>query len=276
MKSTFHKLGLIFCLLLGFQLSLHAKQIPPKSDQLVTDYIGLLSSNERLQLERKLVAYDDTSSTQIAIVIENSLEGDDVFEYSYRLAESWGIGQDGKDNGILVYIAFQDRQLYIQTGYGTEGFLTDAMAKRIIDQVITPAFRQQNYFQGLNEATTIIMQMGSGEYQNEGGLESNGYESLFILFLIVIAVVIIFSVFGSNNDDHWDDDGGYNGRGRYDYDDYDRPRGRRRSRSGGWIYLPGGGGGGWNSGGGGGGFGGGGFGGFGGGGFGGGGAGGSW
>lgn len=271
MRSAFHKLGLILCLLLSFQLSLHAKQIPPKSNQLVTDYIGLLSSNERLQLERKLVAYDDTSSTQIAIVIENSLEGDDVFEYSYRLAESWGIGQDGKDNGILVYIAFQDRQLYIQTGYGTEGFLTDAMAKRIIDQVITPAFRQQNYFRGLNEATTIIMQLGSGEYQNEGGLESNGYESLFILFLIVIAVVIIFSVFGGNNDDHWDDDGGYNGRGRYDYDDYNRPRGRRRSRSGGWIYIPGGGGGGgWNSGGGGG------FGGFGGGGFGGGGAGGSW
>ncbi|GAB5555031.1 MAG: hypothetical protein Sapg2KO_46220 [Saprospiraceae bacterium] len=275
MKSTFLKLSVLLCLLLPFQVTVFAKQVPPKSNQLVTDYIGLLSSTERLQLERKLVAYDDTSSTQIAVVIENSLEGDDVFEYSYRLAESWGIGQDGKDNGILVYIAFQDRQLYIQTGYGTEGFLTDAMAKRIIDQVITPAFRQQNYFRGLDEATTVIMQLGSGEYQNEGGQQGNGYEALFILFLIVVAVVIFFSVFGNDNDDYWDDDGGYNRRGRYDYDDYNRPRGRRRSRSGGWIYIPGGGGG-WNSGGGGGGFGGGGFGGFGGGGFGGGGAGGSW
>lgn len=275
MRSTFYQLSLILCLFLSIQDSLFAKQVPPRSDQIVTDYIGLLSSNERELLERKLVAYDDSTSTQIAIVIENSLEGDDIFEYSYRMAESWGIGRDGKDNGILIYIAFQDRELFIQTGYGVEGFLTDAVAKRIVDQVITPAFRQQNYFRGLNEATTVIIQMGSGEYQNEGGRQaSNGYEALFILFLIVIAVIIFFSVFGNGNDDDWDD-GGYNGRGRYDYDDYGRPRNRRRSRSGGWIFLPGGGGGGWNSGGGGG-FGGGGFGGFGGGGFGGGGAGGSW
>jgi uncharacterized protein len=273
MKFTLHKFGLILSLLLCFTSILSAKQIPPKSNQLVTDYINLLSSNERLQLERKLVTYDDTSSTQIAIVIENSLEGDDIFEYSYRLAETWGIGNEGKDNGILIYIAFQDRQLYIQTGYGTEGFLTDAMSKRIIDQVITPAFRQQNYFGGLNEATDIIMQMGSGEFQNDESQSGTGYEALFILFLVVIAVIIFFSVFG-DNDDHGDDDGGYHRRGRYGYDDYRRPSGRR-SRSGGWIFLPGGGGGGWN-GGGGGGFGGGGFGGFGGGGFGGGGAGGSW
>ena len=276
MQSKIFKIAFIFCLLLGLQLESFAKQVPPKSNQLVTDYIGLLSSNERMQLERKLVAYDDTSSTQIAVVIENSLEGDDIFEYSYRLAESWGIGQDGKDNGILIYIAFQDRELYIQTGYGSEGFLTDAMAKRIIDQVITPAFRQQSYYRALDEATTVIMQLGSGEYQNEGGQSENGYEALFILFLVVVAVVIVFTVAGGGgNDDYWDDDGGYNRRGRYDYDDYGRRRNRRRSRSGGWIYIPGGGGG-WNSGGGGGGFGGGGFGGFGGGGFGGGGAGGSW
>lgn len=264
---------LFFVLICVFSFSqVRAKQIPPKSNTLVTDYVSLLSDAERQALERKLVAYDDSTSTQIAIVIESSLEGDDIFEYSYRLAEGWGIGNEGKDNGILIYIAFQDRELFIQTGYGAEGFLTDAMASRIIDQIITPAFRSQQYYRGLDEATTVIMQMGSGEYSAEGpGRASKGKEALFILFLVVVAVIIFFSIAGGNDDD-WDDDGGYHRRGRYDYDDYGRPR--RRGRGGGWIFLPGGGGGGWSGGGGG--LGGGGFGGFGGGGFGGGGAGGSW
>lgn len=267
-------LALLFCVLTVSPL--FAKQVPQASGTLVTDYISLLTDSERNALERKLVAYDDSTSTQIAIVIENSLEGDDIFEYSYRLAESWGIGRGGKNNGILIYVALQDRQIYIQTGYGAEGFLTDAMARRIIDQIITPAFRSQRYYRGLDETTDIIIQLGNGEYVNEGGPEgaSSGMEALFVVFLIVIAIVIVFSVAGGSDDDDWDDDGGYHRRGRYDYDDYHRPRTRRRG--GGWIIFPGGGGGGGWNGGGGGGFGGGGFGGFGGGGFGGGGAGGGW
>ena len=169
-------------------------------------------------------------------------------------------------------MAFEDRELYIQTGYGTEGFLTDAMAKRIIDQVITPAFRSANYYQGLDEGSDIIMQLGTGEFENTGlerkSSKGAGKEALFILFGIILIIVVLANIFG--NGDDWDDDSGYGGGGRYD--DYGR-RHRRRGR-GGWIYIPGGGGG-WNNGGGGG-FGGGGFGGFGGGGFGGGGAGGSW
>ena len=264
--QTYRKYSLPLLLICLFTFSLSAKEIPPRSNKIVTDYIGLLSNAEQQRLEQKLVAYDDSTSTQIAIVIESSLEGEEIFDYSYRLAESWGIGREGKNNGILIYIAFQDRQLYIQTGYGTEGFLTDAMAKRIIDRVITPAFRSEAYYEGLNEATDIIMKLGSGEYDNtdlENNSKGTGREALFILFGIILVIVILSNIFGGGDD--WDD-GGYNGRGKYD--DYDRPN-RRRSRNGGWIYIPGGGG--WNGGGGGGGFGGGGFGGFGGGGFGGGG-----
>lgn len=270
--------SLFFVLIFSFVGSLSAKQIPPKSDQLVNDYINLLSRSQQQRLENKLVAYDDSTSTQISIVIERSLEGEEIFDYSYRLAEAWGIGRDGKDNGILVYVALEDRELYIQSGYGTEGFLTDAMASRIIDQIITPAFRREAYFQGLDEATTVIMQLGTGEYDNtdlEKDSSGSGLEALFILFLIIIVIVVLANLFNRGDDwDDWDDDGGYHRRGKYDYDQYGRPK-RRRSRSGGWIFLPGGGssggGGGWSGGGGGGG-----FGGFGGGGFGGGGAGGSW
>ena len=264
----------LLLLFLLFPLFIQAKEVPTRSNTIVTDYVGVLSQQERTTLERKLVAFDDTSSTQIAIVIENSLEGDEIFDYSYRLAEAWGIGQGGKDNGVLIYLAYQDREIYIQTGYGAEGFLTDAMVKRIIDQVIVPAFRNNNYYRGLSEASDIIMQLAAGEYTAENERKESGFEAVIIIFLLLVAVIVFFSFFGGGDD--WDDDGGYNRRGRYDYDDYDDyRRGCRRGRRGGWIIFPGGGGGGgWDGGGGG--FGGGGFGGFGGGGFGGGGAGGSW
>ncbi|MEO1257680.1 MAG: TPM domain-containing protein [Bacteroidota bacterium] len=245
-------------LILLLPLAAISKEPPPSPNppRLVNDYANLLSPGQVSALERKLVAYDDSTSTQIAVVIENSLDGDDIFEYSFRLAEKWGIGRAGKNNGVLVYIAFQDRKLYIQTGYGAEGFLPDVMARRIIDQVIAPSFRNQDYYGGLNRATDIIMKLGTGEYQNDDVYREDFPFEVLLFIIIFIIIVIIINRGGG---------GGYYRGGRYDSD------------RGGWIIIgPGGGGGrGW-PGGGGGGFGGGGFGGFGGGGFGGGGAGGSW
>ena len=249
---------------------------PPQPPRLVNDYTNTLKPTELEVLERKLVAYDDSTSTQIAIVIENSLHGDDIFDYSFRLAEKWGIGRAGKDNGVLIYIALQDRKLYIQTGYGAEGFLPDALAKRIIDQVIVPNFRKQRYFEGLDRATDIIMKLGSGEYTNDDLGEQDGFPVAALVFIIVFSLIIIVISMAAQG-------GGYYKGGKYDAgggwmifgpggwwhedDDDDKHRRRRRRRSSWWDSWNGGGGGG---------FGGGGFGGFGGGGFGGGGAGGSW
>lgn len=248
---------------------LGAKEVPPPSDFLVTDYVGILNRQERSALERKLVAYDDSTSTQIALVIDGSLKGEDIFEYSFRLAEAWNIGRKGKDNGVLIYIAFRDRQIFIQTGYGAEGFLPDAMAKRIVETILKPNFRREAYYRGLDRATDVIMQLGSGEYVNEDGDEKlGGIPTIIILIILIILVTLFLNYINRNNDD-----GGYYRGGRYDDDDH---WGRKR-RGGGWIFLPGGGGFGGGHGGSGGSLGGGGgFGGFGGGGFGGGGAGGSW
>ncbi len=231
------------------------KQIPPKPKQLVSDFANALSPSERSALERKLVAYNDTTSTQIAVVIDRSLDGAEIFDYSYKLAKSWGIGQQDDDNGILIYVAFSDRKLRIQTGYGAEGFLPDAMAKRIVDQVITPAFKRGQYYQGLNKATDIIIQLAEGEYDADALPK---YHLDDIVPVLVILLIIVLVIVASRNDG--DDDGGYYRGGRYN-----------RRQGGGWILLGGGGGSGTGSFGGGGG-----FGGFGGGGFGGGGAGGSW
>ncbi|KAA3634924.1 MAG: TPM domain-containing protein [Bacteroidetes bacterium] len=247
------------------------KQIPNRTSNAVNDFAGLLSVNEQRNLEQKLRQYQRETSTAIVIVSENSLQGEDEFDYSNRLAQAWGIGTGENDNGILIYIAQQERRIRIQTGYGAEGFLPDAMAKRIIDNIITPYFRQGNYYGGLDRATSAIMDLGRGEYDNDEYNEkrkAQGGSSAMYIFIFLIVMIILFSMIGGGDDDD-DDDGGYYRGGRYD--DHHR---RRRRRGGGFIIFPGGGFGG--GGGGGGGFGGGGFGGFGGGGFGGGGAGGGW
>ncbi len=248
-------LSFVLLILVSFELSAQ-KQIPPRSNKLVNDYVGILSSGEVNALESKLVAYDDSTSTQIAIVIEQSLLGDDAFSYAHRLAQTWGIGQEGKNNGILIYVSKGDRKVQIVTGYGVEGFFTDAMSRRITENVIVPSFRQNDFYGGLNRSTDVIIQLGNGEYQQDDfGEEGFPFEALVFLIILIIIIVIIIN----NTDGHG---GGYHKGGKYD------------SGRGGWVIF-GPGGGGLNSGGGGG-FGGGGFGGFGGGGFGGGGAGGGW
>lgn len=238
--------------------------IPAKTKQLVNDFAHLLQASEERALEAKLVAYAKETSTQIAVVSVETIAGEDAFTYAQRLATAWGIGGKEHNNGVLLLVAKKERQIRIQTGYGVEGFLPDVTAKRIIENVIKPAFRDARYYQGLNKATDIIMDLGKGEYQGDPAMERSEGIPDWAIIIIFILLIILISWLSQNNDD---DDGGYYRGGRYDGP-------RRRGRS---IIIPGGGfGGGGSFGGGFGGGGGGGFGGFGGGSFGGGGAGGSW
>ena len=258
-------------LFLSLPFWLNAKEVPPKSAKLVNDFAGVLNRAELNDLERRMVAFDDSTSTQIAVVIENSLEGDDVFEYSFRLAEAWGIGTAGKDNGILVYIAIQDRKLFIHVGPGLQGVVTDAMTKTVIENIITPNFKSQKYYNGLLRGTNALQEMARGEFKNDNSRKRGKRSSSFpVEILIFLGIFIFFIWISQRGNDDEDDGGGYHRGGRYDYN--------RRGRGGGWIFFPGSFGGGGSGGGfgGDGGFGGGGFGGFGGGGFDGGGAGGSW
>lgn len=245
--------GLVF-LLSGFFAG--AKDLPakPNPPRLVNDYSGILSGAEAAELEAKLLAYSDSTSTQIAVVIEPSLEGDDLFDYCQRLATEWQIGVKGKNNGVLLYIASSDHKVRIHTGYGMEATLTDALSKRIIEQEIKPNFRAQQYYAGIDAATNVMMRAASGEYINENyGKKSKG-DFPPIKVILIIVVIILYFIFS--------------GRGG--------GRGRRGFFGAGPFYGGTFGSGGFSSGGFGGSSGGGGFGGFGGGGFGGGGAGGSW
>jgi uncharacterized protein len=255
--------------------------IPQASNYLVNDYAQLMNQREVDRLGTKLRDYALETSTQIVIVTETSLQGEDDFDRALAIYDEWKIGgSEENSNGVLLYVAQEDRKIRILTGYGAEGFLTDAMSRRIIDNIISPAFRQGRFYDGLNRATDAIMDLGRGEYTNEGQgqRDAEGGVPAILIIIVLIILIIIFSRMAGDDDD--DDDGGYYRGGRYDMNP--RPKSRRRRSGGGWIFFPGGGGGwsgGGSSGGGGGGFGGfggGGFGGFGGGLSGGGGAGGSW
>lgn len=230
----------------------------PSPPRLVNDFVGILSSNERSQLEQKLRTYNDSTSTQITIVIVKTTEPYPIGDFAFQVGRKWGVGQQGKNNGLVLAWATDTRKVYIATGYGLEGAIPDAIAKRIISNTIAPAFKQQQYYQGLDEATTELIQRASGEYKAEPKSDDEGGSSgLFIALVIFLIVLFIIAR--------------RNGGG-----------GGNRSRGGGWgpIFFPtstysgwgGSGGGGWSGGG----SSSGGFGGFGGGSFGGGGAGGDY
>jgi len=169
----------------------------PKAQTSVYDKAELMNGNEFKRLEQKLINYSDTTSTQIVVITINSLDGNDIAMYATELAHKWGIGQKGKDNGILLLVSKDDRLMTIRTGYGVEHLLTDALSKRIIENIITPAFKQGQYYQGLDQGTDAMIQIMSGEYQGER--KSEGPKGKFPAFLIVIIFIIIMLILSRRN-----------------------------------------------------------------------------
>jgi len=234
-----------------------SSSIPKK---LVNDIAGVINPRDEAYLEQKLLDYADTTSTQIAVVTVATTGGDNINLITAELAQHWRIGQNGKDNGCLILIAVDDREISIQNGYGLEPYLTDFTSKMIIENDILPAFKSGNYAQGIDSGTSAIFKVLAGTYEGKGGRGTSGSNrkgSRLIRLLVIIAVILLYSR----------SRGGGGGGGRY------------RSGMGPFWWGMGSGytmGGGMRSSGGFGGGGGGGFGGFGGGSFGGGGASGSW
>lgn len=181
-----------FFILLFLSLNVFAQDIPekPNPPRLVNDYVGgLLSDTQISALENKLRAYNDSTSTQIAVVIVNSTQPYEIADYALQLGRKWGVGQEGKNNGVVLLWAPGDRKVTIQTGYGMEGALPDIYAKRIISNIITPNFQAVQYYQGLDEATTAIIKYASGEHTAEA--EQNEMPVGLILLIIFAGVILI-------------------------------------------------------------------------------------
>ena len=163
----------------------------------VTDKTGTLTSTQLKSLEQKLAAFEKETSNQLVVWMEPSLDGNSVEDRSYELAEQNGIGQKSKNNGVLLYIAKDDRKLRIEVGYGLEGALTDALSSQIIRKEITPQFKKGNFFEGINAGVDAIIQATKGEYtaDKDSDDEGSGAGICCVPFPIIIFVFIFFFIF---------------------------------------------------------------------------------
>lgn len=136
----------------------------PKLTARVNDYAAILSPTTKQQLEETLAKLEQEESTQIAVLTVTSLQGAVLEEFSLKVAETWRLGQKGRDNGALLLIAKNDRKMRIEVGYGLEGQLTDLAAGRIIRDVITPRFREGNFDLGVSDGVAAMISTVRGEF----------------------------------------------------------------------------------------------------------------
>lgn len=158
---------LLFLCLLLLPFTAAALDVP-KLAGYVNDHAGLISSSTELKIENFLRGFEASDSTQLVVLTIDSLQGEPLEGYSLKVAESWEIGQKGKDNGALLLVAKQERKIRIEVGYGLEGKLTDLLAGRIIDHEITPYFKAGDFEGGIIAGVTSMAEAVRGEYTGTG------------------------------------------------------------------------------------------------------------
>jgi uncharacterized protein len=160
-KATLYALGLMLLLVSSFAFA-ELVAIPELSTR-VTDLTQTLSPTEQAQLEQKLAAFEAKKGSQIAVLIVPTVQPEDIAQYAIRVVEKWKIGREKSDDGVLVLIAKEDRKLRIEVGYGLEGAIPDLYAKRIISEVISPKFKQGDFYGGLDAGVDSLTKLIDGE-----------------------------------------------------------------------------------------------------------------
>jgi uncharacterized protein len=251
-----------------FSFSVFSQDIPerPNPPRLVNDLANVLTDQEEQQLEGELVQFNDQTSTQICIVTLPTLNGMEISDLSFKIGEKWGVGQKGKNNGIVIVFkpksGNEKGAVFVAVGYGLEGVIPDAIVNRnVVDYEMIPRFKENDIYGGLSAGAKVIMSLASGEFTAEAyqkktsGKKSEKGGGSFML--VVIIIIVLISIFKGGRG------GGYSSRGSLPFWLALGLLGSGNRGGGSFGGFSGGGGGG-------------GFGGFGGGSFGGGGAGGSW
>lgn len=206
MRKYIHEIVFIVLCLGVFTTATAQYDIPekPKLETSVHDYVGLLSAGNKSALTQKLLNYSDSTSTQIVLIVIPTTKGEDINYLGTNWGHAWGIGQEGKDNGVLILLALEDRKIAISTGYGVEHLLTDALSKRIIENDITPFFKQNNYYGGLNQGVESIFKVLKGEYKSDPKALGNQTFSpqkliAILMFFFFILLMIIRNKGEDNN-----------------------------------------------------------------------------
>lgn len=171
--------------------------IPSPPSAYFNDYANVVSPATAEQLNQKLEQFERDTSNQIVVAIYPKMQSDSSIEdYTVRVAESWKVGQKLKNNGAVLFVFVQDHKMYLQVGYGLEGALPDALAKRIIDTEIAPRFKQGDYDAGLTAGVNAIIAATKGEYKGTGstagdqGVTPDGYVFFAFIALLMVATII--------------------------------------------------------------------------------------
>lgn len=243
MKSVMAKFKAVFLAVL-FTLSsiadIHGQNYPPRPEPAVyvNDFANILSENQRGELERTLVDYHDSTSTQIVVLTIPSLEGMEASQYAVELGEKWGIGQADKDNGVLFLVAPNERKMFILTGRGTQEKLTDVFIGRTRDNYILPEFKTGNYYSGIRMGILQMINRLSGTFTSDNISQDSGISLTFLIFVFLVIIVLSWLIGKLSKSINYGET--YSGRGY-------RRGGDFWGSGGGWL---GGGGSSWGSGGG--------------------------
>ena len=175
----------------------------PKLTARVTDLTGTLTAEQQTALEQKLAAFQSAKGSQLAVLIVPTAEPEQIEQYSIRVVEQWKLGRQKVDDGALLIIAKDDHRVRIEVGYGLEGVLTDALCNRIISETIRPAFRQGNYYGGIDAGLDQMMKLIEGEplpppeHEWQSGRRAHGSNPLLLmLFAVFVGSVVLRGIFG--------------------------------------------------------------------------------
>lgn len=193
---------------------------PTKVTQYIMDFAGVLKPAQKSYLTQKLKAFEDSTSNQVIVYIVNSLNGKSIEDYSYEVAEKNKVGHKGKDNGVLLLIAIDDRKMRIEVGYGLEGVLTDALSSSIIRNEISPSFKKGDYYGGIEKGLNAIFLATKNEYKAEKEKtipERIGFVAVFFVLMFFLLAFIQFikgilgfgSVSTGNKRSGWHGSGGW-------------------------------------------------------------------
>jgi uncharacterized protein len=174
---------------------------PARPTSWVNDYARILSPSEAENLDNRLGAYEDSTSTQIFVVTLNETGGAEISMTAAEIGESWGVGRKGKDNGLIILIFPDERKTFIAPGYGLEEYLPDAAINRIVDKEMIPHFKNGDYYTGLYNATGVIMDLLSGKFSAEQ-YGKKKVQGEIPLAGIIFVMIILFLLFRSGSNRH--------------------------------------------------------------------------
>ena len=191
--------GFGIILLLFFTMVWAQVEIPELSHR-VTDLTATLSIQQAMALENRLAAFEAEKGSQIAILIVPTTQPEDIAQFGIRVAEAWKVGRKNVDDGVILIVAKEDRKLRLEVGYGLEGAIPDAIAKRVIAETITPFFKIGDYAGGIDAGVTQLMQLIEGETlpvpDNVPSTRLNEGTFMFILFGGLIAGFVLSAMMG--------------------------------------------------------------------------------